>query len=140
MRLLKKKIIILFAEHVHIIIKRVGWFVTNIHDHYTFIQSKLKKDFVVANQHFCQKASNSIEINFYKILNDNFEIGCCDNMDDCILEPLYDDLDEISYIKKFATISNYDTFKYFLSKDMKEKIVQTFQEKISALNKNDWTY
>ena len=74
------------------------------------------------------------------MLNDNFEIGCCDDMDDCILEPLYDDLNEISYIKEFATISNYDTFKYFLSKDMKEKIVQTFQEKISALNKNDCTF
>lgn len=61
--------------------------------------------------------------------------------DDCVLELLYDDLGEISYIKKSITIFNKDTFRYFLSPDhMREEIVQTFEGKIFALDKNDATY
>ena len=61
--------------------------------------------------------------------------------DDCVFEPLYDDLSEISYIKKFITIFNRDTFRYFFSPDhMREEIVQTFERKIFALDKNATTY
>ena len=62
-------------------------------------------------------------------------------MDNCILEPLYDNLGEISYIKKFTTIFNGGTFRYSFSPEyMKEEIIQTFQGKIFALDKNDPTY
>ena len=57
------------------------------------------------------------------------------------MEPLYDDFAEISYIKKFTTIFNDDTFRYFLSPCLlREEISQTFQAKIFALNKEDSTY
>ena len=61
-----------------------------------------------------KQATLSAEKDFFKILNiSNFGIDCHNNIDNCILEPLYDDLQEISYIKKFTTIFNYDTFRSF---------------------------
>ena len=45
-----KKFIPLYAEHIHILVKSVGWLVTKIYQHFTFEQSKFKQDFVVMNQ------------------------------------------------------------------------------------------
>ena len=97
----EKKFILLYAEDLHFLIKRAGSLVTCIYKHYTFEQSKFKKDFVVMNQKSRQKATTSVEKDFLKLLNNsNFRIDCRNNIDNCIIEPLCDDLGEISYIKK----------------------------------------
>ena len=63
------------------------------------------------------------------------------NIDNGILEPLYDGLNEISYIKKFTTVSSDDTFRNFFSAaHLREEITQTFQSEIFALKKEDPTY
>ena len=50
-------------------------------------------------------------------------------------------MNEISYIKKFTTIFSDDTFRHFFSPvQLQEEIIQTFQGKIFALNKEDPTY
>ena len=94
------------------------------------------------NQKSRQKAITSVEKDFLKLLNNsNFGIDCCNNINNCILEPLYEDLGEISYIKKFTTIFNDNTFRHFFSPEhMKEEIIHTYQGKIFALDKNDPMY
>ena len=68
------------------------------------------------NQKAKQNATSSVERDFYKLLNNsNFGIDCRNNIGNCFLEPLYDDFSEISYIKRFATIFNDDTFRNFFS-------------------------
>ena len=95
----EKKYVALYAEDLHFLITRTGWFVTHIYEHFTFAQSKFRKDFVVMNQKARQTASSSVEKDFYKLLNSsNFGIDCRNNIDNCYLEPLYDDFSEISYI------------------------------------------
>ena len=37
----KKKIIPLYAEHIHFLVKRAGWLVTSIYQYFTFEQAKL---------------------------------------------------------------------------------------------------
>ena len=137
-----KKFIPLYAEDLYFLIKRAGWLVTHIYEQFTFEQSKFKKDFVVTYQKLRQKATFSVEGDFFKLLNNsNFGIDCRNNIDNCILQPLYDYLNEISYIKKFKTIFSDDTFRIFFSPvHMREEIIQTFQSKIFALNKEDPTY
>ena len=55
------------------------------------------------NQNSSQKVTSSLERYFFKLLkNSNFGIDCRNNIDNCILEPLYDDFTEISYIEKFG--------------------------------------
>ena len=66
------------------------------------------------NQESRENATSSIERDFFKLLNNsNFVIDCRNYIDNCILEPLYGDLNEISYIKKFTTIFSDDTFRNF---------------------------
>ena len=45
-----QKYIPLYAEDLHFLITRAGWLVTHIYEHFSFEQSKFKKDFVVMNQ------------------------------------------------------------------------------------------
>ena len=94
------------------------------------------------NQKARQTASSSVEKDFYKLLNNsNFGIDCRNNIDNCYLEPIYDGFLGISYIKKFSTIFGNDTFRDFFSPNiLREEITQTFQSKISALNKEEITY
>ena len=91
-----------------------GWLVTHIYEDYTFEQSKFKKYFVIMNQNSSQKATSSVEKDFFQLLNNSsFGIDCRNSMDHCMLELLYDDFSEIPYIKKFATNFNDDTFRHF---------------------------
>ena len=104
-----KKIIPLYAKHLHFFIKGAGWFVTKTHQHYTFEQAKFKQDFVLMNQKARQKATSPVEKDFYKLLNKtNFGIDCRNNKDNCKLEPIFDEIGESFYIKKFDTIFGSD--------------------------------
>ena len=80
------------------------------------------------NQKSRQRATSSVERDFYKLPNNsNFGIDCRNNIDNYVLEPLFDDFEEISYLKKFTTIFNDDTFRdFFLPALLKEEIIQTF--------------
>ena len=67
----EKKFITLYAESLHFLIKRAGWLVTSIYEHFTFEQSKFKKHVVIMNQKFRQKATCPVERDFYKLLNNS---------------------------------------------------------------------
>ena len=85
----EKKLIPLYAEDLHFLVTRAGWLVTHIYEHYTFEQSKSKKDFVVMNQKSRQKATSSVERDFFKLLNNsNFGIDCRNNIHNSILSSL----------------------------------------------------
>ena len=61
----EKKFILLYVEDLNFLIKRAGWLVTYIYEHYTFEQSKFKKDFMVMNQKSRQKETSSVEKDFF---------------------------------------------------------------------------
>ena len=68
------------------------------------------------NQKSRQQATSSVERDFLKLLhNRNFGIDYKNNIDNFILESLDDGFIEISYIKKFTTIFNDDTFSNLFS-------------------------
>ena len=138
----EKKFILLYAEDLHFLITRAGWLVTHIYKHYTFEQSKFKKDFVIMNQKSRQTATNNVKKDFYKLLkNSNFGIDCRNNIDNCFLEPIYDDFSEIAYIKNYSTIFSDDTFREFFSPSLlREEIILTYNSKIFVLNKDELTY
>ena len=67
----ENKFIRLYAEHLHFLIKKAGWLVTSIYEHFTFEQSRLKKDFVIMKQKARQKATSPVEQDLYKLLNNS---------------------------------------------------------------------
>ena len=100
--LFKKKCFSMYLEHLAIVIKRLGLTVTKIHKHVTFEQQRFKKDFIIKNQVSRQHAKNNIEKDFYKLLNNsNFGYDCRNNLDNCRFVPIFDELQEVSYIKKY---------------------------------------
>ena len=137
-----KKLIPLYAEHIHFFVTRAGWLITKIYQHFTFEQSKFKQDFVVINRKARQKTTSYVERNFYKLLNNaNFGIDCRNNIDSCSFEPIYDKVCEIAYIKMFDSI--FDNEKYCDFSDinlMTQEVNEKYDRLILDIDKTDPTY
>ena len=59
------------------VIKRAGWHITKVYLYFTFEQECFKKNFILMNQKSRQEAKNSIEKDFYKLMNNsNFSYDC----------------------------------------------------------------
>ena len=67
------------------------------------------------NQKARQKATSSVELDFYKLLNNaNFGIDYRNNIENCSFEPMYDKISEITYIKRFVSIFDIKSTAIFL--------------------------
>ena len=61
--------------------------------------------FVLMNQRSRQKAKNSIEKDFCKLMNNsNFGYDCHNDLDNCQFVPIFDELQEIAYLKKISQL------------------------------------
>ena len=83
------------------------------------------------NQNARKTAKTKVEKDLYKFSNNsNFGNDCRNNIRNCKLDLLYDSLDEISYIKRFKNIFNYDRFSEFCSVDLlKEEVISEYNKK-----------
>ena len=87
-----KAFIVLYAKHLHFLIKRAEWLVTKIYEHYTFEQATFMQDFVLMNQKARQKETFPAERDSYKFLNNaNFGINCRNNIENCKLKQIYNE-------------------------------------------------
>ena len=138
----EKKFVPLYAEYIHFLVKRAGLLVTKIYQHFTFVQSKYKKDFVITNQKSKQKAITDVEKDFYKLLNiSNFGIDYRSNLDSRTLEPIYDELGEIAFIKKYDDIFDSGNCYQFADPDIMRKEINEKVGRLNLiLNKNDPCY
>ena len=137
---MKKKIFLpLYAEHLQFLITRAGWLVTKIYAHYTFEQCAFKKDFVIMNQVFRQKAKTKVEKDFYKLINNsNFGNDCRNNIDNCSSRPIYDHIEEISYIQKYASLCKNDEYKDFACpKKIRQQTEQDYNYEIMSIKEDD---
>ena len=109
----KNTFVNIYAEDLYFLTTRARWRVTKIYDHYTFKQDTFKRDFVVMNQNARKTAKTSLEKDFYKLLNNsNFGNDRRNNIGNCKLELLYNNLDEINYIKKFTYIFQNSRYSF----------------------------
>ena len=117
-----KKFILLYLEDLRFLIKRAGWIVTKIYSHFTFEQDAIKKDFVLMNQKSRQSAKNDIENFFYNLMNNaNFGFDCRNNANNAKFEPLVDEINELTYIKKYHNLFD-SKISNFVSSEILEKI------------------
>ena len=67
----------MYLDDLVFCIKRASWKLTKIHSHLTFKQARFKKNFILMSQKSRQESKNSIEKDFYKLMNkSNFEYDC----------------------------------------------------------------
>ena len=115
---------------------RAGWFVTKIYSHYTFEQEYFKKQFILMNQRSRQNAKNSIEKYFYKLMNNsNFGYDCCNNLDNCQFVSIFDELQEITYLKSYYNYFDSKISSFLSSNLIRQEIEEKYcQIKLSVLN------
>ena len=91
------------------------------------------------NQRSSQKATTDVKNYFYELLNNsNFAINCKSNIDSRTLEPIYDELGEIAFIKKYDDMFDSGNYYQFADPDiMREDINEKFDRLTLILNKND---
>ena len=131
----------LYAEHLHFLLSRCGWRVTKIRGHYTFEQKKFKRDFVIMNQVSRQKAQTDVEKDFYKLMNNaNFGYDCRNSADNCYFSPIYDEIDELSYAKRYQNIFDQSISDFVSSESLERQIEKEFLNKIAKLDQNDNYY
>ena len=131
----------LYLEHLAFLIKRVGWKVTKIHQHYQFEQERFKRDFIIRNQKARQQSRNNVEKDFYKLLNNsNFGYDCRNNLDNCTFVPIFDELDDISYLRKYYSCFD-STMTSFVKEDvLHQDIEQKYLDRLNKLKVSDRYY
>ena len=89
-----------------------------------------------------QIAQTNVEKDFYKLLNNsNFGIDCRSNIDNRTLEPIYDEISEIAFIRKYENI--FGNEKYFQFSEINvitEEVNEKYERLHLWLDKNDPTY
>ena len=136
--LFPKNFISLCLEDLRFLIKRCGWKVTKIYTHFTFEQSRFKRDFVLNNQRKRQKAKTSIEKDFYKLMNNvNFGYDCRDDANNAKFQPIIDEVNEITYIKKYYNLFDNRVSKFVNSDVLEQQVNEQFEQNISTVKHND---
>ena len=134
----KKKIIPLYAEHIKFLIERCCWKVTKVHQHYTFSQSMFKKEFVIGNQNARQNGKTTMENNFYKLMNNfNFGYDCKNNFDNRFMTSGFDEIEEMSFIRKYQNVFDKDVSDLFSSDHLKEVINEDFNKRVIEITSDD---
>ena len=141
--LLPKTCIPLYIEDLRFLIKRAGWKVTKLYSHFTFEQDTIKKDFncfkkVLMNQKSRQNAKNDIEKNFYKLMNNaNFGFDCRNDADSLKFDSLIDEINEISYIKKYHNLFDPKIEKFVSSKILEDHIEREYNQNLFKIKEDD---
>ena len=86
------------------------------------------------NQKSRQNAKNSIEKDFYKLMNNaNFGFDCRNNANNLKFEPLIDEINELTYIKKYYNLFD-NKISGFVNSEILEKNIN---QKIALIKDDD---
>ena len=129
----------MYLEDLVFCIKRASWKVTKIHLHLTFEQKRFKQKFIFMNQKSRQQSKNSVEKDFYKLMNNsNFGYDCRNNLDNCKFVPIFNEYKELTYIHRYHNIFNQKMSRFVTSELLRADIEEKFNDKLSKLDKEDF--
>ena len=138
--LLKKRYQV-YLQHLSLLIKRAGWEVKKIYSHWTFEQERFKKDFILMDQTSRQNAKNSIEKDFFKLMNNaNLGYDCRNNLDNCQFVPIFDELKEVTYLKRYYNYFDQKVKLFKTSKLIQTDIEEKYNDSMTRLSKDDKSY
>ena len=128
----------MYLEQIFFSVVRAGWKITKIYLHYTFEHERFKKDFILINQKSRQNAKNSVEKDFYKLMNNsNFGYNCRNNLDNCKFVPIFDELKEITYNKKYYNFFDPKVPKFVTSDLISQEIEEKYNDDIIKISAED---
>ena len=79
------------------------------------------------------------EKDFYKIMNNsNFSSYCRNNTDNCYFTPIYDEIEEVSYIQRYASLCFNNDYKDFACPEtIKQQIEQEYNFEMMKIQTED---
>ena len=88
------------------------------------------------NQKSRQKSKNSIEKDFYKLMNNlNFGYDRRNNIDNWKFVPIFDEYEEITFINRYHNIFDQKVSKFVTPDLLKHKTEEEFNDKLMKLDK-----
>ena len=83
------------------------------------------------NQRSRKNAKNPIEKDFYKLMNNSyFGYDCCKNLDNCQFVPIFNEIQEITYLKRYYNYFDSKVSSFVSSHLIKQEIVEKFAYEI----------
>ena len=132
---------LMYLEQIFFAVVRAGRKITKIYSHYTFEQERFKKDFILMNQKSRQNAKNSVEKDFYKLMNNsNLGYDCRNNLDNCKFVPIFEELKEIMYIKKYINFFYPKVSKFVMPDLIAQEIEEKYNDDIIKIFTEDKFY
>ena len=93
------------------------------------------------NQKSRQESNNSVEKDFYKLMNNsNFGYDCRNNLDNCKFVPIFDEYQEITFFGRYCSLFDPKVRQFVTSDLLKQDIEAKFNDKLSKLDKQDAFY
>ena len=93
------------------------------------------------NQKSRQQSKNSIEKDFYKLMNNsNFGYDCRNNLDSCKFVSIFDEFKELTYINRYHNVFDPKVSQFVTSDLLKADVEEKYNGKLSKLDKEDRFY
>ena len=91
------------------------------------------------NQKYRQVAENKIESDFWKLLNNaNFGYDCRNNLANCIFEPINDEINELSFIRRYYNnLFDKDIAPFITSSILEDEVTQNFNDERQKITESD---
>ena len=140
--LLAKKLVPLYLEEIKFVVLRCGWKVTKLYKHFYFDQERFKRNFILMNQKARQERGDKVESDFCKLLNnDKFGYDCRNNLDNCKFEPINDEINGLSFIKRYySNLYDKNVQPFITSRVLKEEIDERFNNERQKIKETDKFY
>ena len=93
------------------------------------------------NQKSRQQSKNSVEKDFFKLINNsNFWYDCRNNIDNCKFVSIFDEYMKITFINRYRNIFDKKVSKFVTPDLLKAKIEEKYNDKLTKLDKEDRFY
>ena len=93
------------------------------------------------NQKSRQESKNSIEKDFYKLMNNsNFVYDCQNNLDNYKFIPIFDEFKEITYVGRYFNFFDPRISQFVTTDLIKQDIEEKYNDKLIKLDKEDRFY